>query len=304
MMCFDEWSNCVLANCGHYYSRPVRTGRGGIGDFRLRNRHGVDIAEMNCQIDRIERLRAGIRRDDSEYLFLLLQKTGEMGVIHNGREEVLRPGDGLLMDSTRTAELRFEGRDASFSSVHLPRELCLEGRADAPAIGRRVSPGHPLHSSLMTLLAENGADETPADYLFDFIGLMFRAERSPTSAAGFRDRHGRFRFICETVERHLPDPDFSVEQLAVMVRMSRRQLQRDFCDNGTTFTRFLFERRLKLVASHLRRAAQLDQQPSISDLAYRAGFNDLSHFNRGFRQRYDMSPGGYHADHARRRANH
>lgn len=294
MMCFDEWNDSVRSNCGHYYSTPAGRNRKAIGDFRLRHRHGIDIAEMDCRIDRIDRLRAGILSDDSEYLFLLMQKSGESRVIHNGNSELLTPGDCLLMDSTRTAEIRFEGRSASFTSVHLPRALCLEGRAAAPAIGRRLSSNHPLIASLVNLLAEHGQQDEAgsADYLFDFIAMAFRNEGP---AQGFRDRAGRFRHACETIERHLTDPEFSIEALATLVNMSRRQLQRDFGDHGTTFTQVLAERRARLTASHLQRAAQLSRRPAIADLAYRAGFSDLSHFNRVFRHHYGMTPGDYYA---------
>lgn len=299
MMCFEEWSSSILSNCGRYNSKPLKRARNSVGDFGLRHRHGIDIVELECKtgrIDRIDRFRADIRRDDSEYLFLLLQKSGETGVVHNGREELLMPGDSLLMDSTRTAELRFDGRAVSMTSVHLPRGLCLEGRAHTPATGRRVDRAHPLRASLVNLLAANGDEETPADYLFDFVALMFRISEQSGDAAGFRNRDGRFRYICDVMERHLPGAEFSIEQLATLVHMSRRQLQRDFSDNGTTFTRLLSEKRMKLVASYLRRAARMRQRPAISDLAYRAGFSDLSHFNRSFRQLYGTSPRGYHAD--------
>ncbi len=225
------------------------------------------------------------------------KKCGQTAVVHNGREELLSPGDGLLMDSTRRAELRYDGQTVSFLSVHLPRELCLTGRKDPLAIGKRIGKTHPLHASLNKLLEQDwqeDAVEMPPEFLFDFVALMFRSQRDPaTDATAFRDSRGRFRIVCETMERHMPESDFSIERLAGMVRMSRRQLQRDFQNNGTTFTRHLVDRRLKLVAAHLRRAAQLHQRPRISDLAFGAGFNDLSYFNREFRKRYDVSPGGY-----------
>lgn len=295
MMCFEEWSNCVLSNCGHYYTRPADKRHREIGNFRIRRNHGVDIAEMECRIDRIDRLRAGIRSDDSEYLFLLLQRDGESRVTHNGRQEILTPGDCLLMDSTRTAELSFEGRASAFTSVHLPRSLCLEGRGSVPATGRRIPRSHPLVASLLLLLAEEEKNDGQgtADYLFDFVSMLFRPDAGP--ARTFRDRHGRFRFACEMIECHLTEPDFSIERLVSLVNMSRRQLQRDFGENGTTFTHFLAERRVRLAADHLRRAAQMKRRPAIADLAFRAGFSDLSHFNRLFRHHYDMTPGDYYA---------
>lgn len=299
MMCFEEWSDSILSNCGHYHSKPVRNVHSSVGDFRLRRRHDVDIAEMKCEsgrIDRIDRHRADIRRDDREYLFLLLWQSGGACITHNGREEMLTPGDSLLMDSTRPAELLFQGNQAAFVSVHLPRALYLEGRSHQPATGRRVERSHPLRASLINLLSDGGAADAPTDYLFDFVALMFRMEDPDGDAGRFRDRLGRFRFISDTIDRHVMDPDFSIEQLAGLVHMSRRQLQRDFSDNGTTFTRFLSERRMRLVASHLRRAAHMNKRVAISELAYRSGFSDLSHFNRGFRKSFGMSPGSYHAD--------
>lgn len=295
MMDFEEFNHCVLSHCGHYYTTPINRVRGNAGVFTLRRRHGIDIADMNCMISRIDRSRAAIRRDNSEHLFLIMQMAGEAGYVHNGREETLFPGDCMLMDSARTAEIRFQDRAVHFLSVHLPRALCLEGRQAIPAVGRRIAGTHPLQSSLRSLVAgdEGEAEGFHAEYLFDFVAMMFRPETTHGSGGGFRDRDGRFRFACETVECHLSEPDFSIERLALLVHMSRRQLQRDFTDHGTTFTRFLAERRARLVASHLRRAGGVGKRPAISELAYRAGFSDLSHFNRTFRHHYQMSPVEY-----------
>ena len=291
MMCFEEWRACVLSNCGQYQSVPLGKGRGGIGDFRLRRRHGIAIAEMECRIDRIDRTREGIRRDDSEYLFLLIQRSGETLVLHNEREELMHPGDCLLMDSTRPAELRYQGRPATFTSVHLPRALCLEGR-DMPAIGRRIGATHPLRASLLNLLSDaEGEEAVTPECVYDFVGLMFRAEgRAPA----FHDRHARFQRIRDLVERHLAEPDFSIDDLAARAHLSRRQLQRDFADHGTSFTRVLAERRLRLAAEHLRRAGA---PLGIAELAFRVGFGDLSHFNRLFRARHGLSPRAYQAGH-------
>ncbi|UXU76431.1 MULTISPECIES: helix-turn-helix domain-containing protein [unclassified Paracoccus (in: a-proteobacteria)] len=300
MMCFDEWNACILANCGQYHGRPIRAQRGAIGDFRLRQRHGVDIAEIRCRIERIDRQRAGIRQDDREYLFLLMQRSGETLVTHNGRQEMLAPGDCLLMDSMREAELNFQGRDSAMTSVHLPRALCLEGRGALPLIGHRLAASHPLAVSLAALISEGPEDEglrIAGDYVFDFVAMVFRPQNRPGGAAAFRDRDGRFRLACDTIETHLSDPDFSIERLAALVNMSRRQLQRDFSDHGTTFTHFLAERRSRLIADHLRRAAALGRRPVIAELAFRAGFSDLSHFNRVFRHHYGMTPCDYYATH-------
>lgn len=299
MMCFEELSDSILSNCGHYYSTPTGGQRGPTGDFKISERHGVAVAEVSCQIDRIDRSRVGISRDDNEYLFLLLQRSGQTGVVHNGREELLTPGDGLLLDSTRRAELLFDGKASSFLSVHLPREMCLEGRKDRLCFGHRIDKSHPLHSSMNAMLECNhitDATEISSDFLYDFVALMFRNREPSRDANAFRDPVGRYRIVRETLERHMTEADFSIEQLAALVHMSRRQLQRDFQNNGTTFTRYLVDRRVNAVAAKLRHAATAGRRPRISDLAFGAGFNDLSYFNREFRKRYNVSPVRYFAE--------
>lgn len=296
MMSFEELRSCILSHCGHYYSFPLKGRHGDASDFRLRRKFGIDIAEIDCRIDRIDRSRDGIRRDDREFFFLVVQHGGRTFVTHQGQEAVLHPGDCLIVDSTRPAELRYEGEAASFTSVHLPRSLCVEGRTGGPVTGRRIGGTHPLQASLLNLLSRDAeAAGLPDDYIFDFVALMFRPESASRGNPGFRDRFGRYAYVCSTIERHVAEPELTIDRLAAQVNMSRRQLQRDFSDNGTSFTRFLSERRVKLTADHLRRAARRDERPAISEIAYRVGFSDLSHFNRVFRGHYGMSPRDYHA---------
>jgi AraC-like DNA-binding protein len=301
MMCFEELRSSILAHCGHYVSFPLAGKRCEAGDFRIRRKFGIDIAEIDCRIDRIDRGRDGIRRDDAEFFFLVVQRAGRTVVTHQGREETLHPGDSLIVDSTQPAELLYRGRASFFTSVHLPRGLCLEGRASGPATARRVPATHPLQASLGSLLAAAPAD-VPDDYIFDFVALMFRPDPSSRETPGFRDRFARYAWIGATLDRHVSDPELTVDRLATLVHMSRRQLQRDLADNGTSFTRLLAERRVKLTTGELRRAAHRGERPAIAEIAYRVGFSDLSHFNRVFRVHYGMSPRDYLAGFAA--ANH
>lgn len=292
MMCFEELRSSILAHCGHYVSIPLKGKHCEAGDFRIRRKFAIDIAEIDCRIDRIDRGRDGIRRDDAEFFFLVVQRAGRTLVTHQGREETLHPGDCLIVDSTQPAELLYEGRRSSFTSVHLPRGLCLDGRATGPATARRIAASHPMQASLGSLISAAPANDVPDDYIFDFVALMFRPDPSSRETPDFRDR---FAWISAELERHVCDPDLTIDRLAALVHMSRRQLQRDLSDNGTSFTRLLAERRVKLTADQLRRAAHRGERPMISEIAYAAGFNDLSHFNRVFRSQTGQSPREYHA---------
>lgn len=293
MMCLDEFDEAILSNCGRFHTEPKRGSRNRIGNFAKRPRLGVDIAEIDCTIEHIQRSRLGIRRDDQEYMFLLYQKTGETAVSHNQRDEVLRPGECLLLDSTKTATLGFNGQHASFASVHLPRGMFLDDRNFIPAAGRKIGASHALHGSLKTVLFSG--DSRPemdfsADYLFDFVRMIFGSETGTVEASRFRNRDDLYRYVQDTIDRKLMDSGFTIDCLARHVGRSRRQLQRDFSDNGTSFTRQVQQRRLMFVKSRLERNVRLGTRTPISEIAFQSGFNDLSHFNRLFRKHQGISP--------------
>jgi AraC-like DNA-binding protein len=63
-------------------------------------------------------------------------------------------------------------------------------------------------------------------------------------------------------------------------------MQMLFEQRGSTFTWFVIVQRL--MAAHKVLTARADMP--INTIAYDLGFNDISNFNRAFRQRYGCSP--------------
>ena len=70
---------------------------------------------------------------------------------------------------------------------------------------------------------------------------------------------------------------------------ARRTLHSRFGQIDQTFGRWVLQSRLEACARALRDPNQ--RLLNISEIAYRLGFNDLSHFNRAFRAHFDMPPG-------------
>ncbi|MFQ5485923.1 MAG: helix-turn-helix domain-containing protein, partial [Desulfobacterales bacterium] len=96
------------------------------------------------------------------------------------------------------------------------------------------------------------------------------------------------------VEQNLSDPEFSTDNFAKLVAMSRMQLHRKL-------------RALTDHAAHefirtyrLKRAAQLLQHHvgTVSEICYDVGFNSLSHFSKAFREQFGMSPSEFAAAHS------
>jgi AraC-like DNA-binding protein len=94
--------------------------------------------------------------------------------------------------------------------------------------------------------------------------------------------------------RHLSDPDLSPQMIAAHCRISVRTVHLRFERIGQSFSRWLVDNRLEACRRDLRDPCQAAS--SVSEIAYRWGFSDLSHFNRSFRAKFGMTPREWRAD--------
>jgi transcriptional regulator GlxA family with amidase domain len=85
-----------------------------------------------------------------------------------------------------------------------------------------------------------------------------------------------------------------LDEVLHLAGMSKASFAREFRRyTGCTFTDFLNRVRL----DHARRLL-LSSAESIASIAYAAGFNNLSHFNRFYRRAYGRPPSADRACHA------
>jgi len=93
----------------------------------------------------------------------------------------------------------------------------------------------------------------------------------------------------EIVEKNISEPEFSIEQFASALGVSRMQLYRKM-EALTDMTVKEFIRNIRL-----KRASQmlLQNKLNISEIAFSVGFNDLSHFRKCFREEFGMSATEY-----------
>ena len=92
--------------------------------------------------------------------------------------------------------------------------------------------------------------------------------------------------VRETIETHLSDTDFTVEQLCKVIFMSHSQLHRKL-DALTGCSPNKFIRIIRL-----NKAKDLLKQPdsSIASIALDCGYNDPGYFARVFKQEYGVTP--------------
>jgi AraC family transcriptional regulator, positive regulator of tynA and feaB len=88
--------------------------------------------------------------------------------------------------------------------------------------------------------------------------------------------------------QNLHDAGLTPQRAADHLRISIRILHSRFKQVGKSFGRWVLDNRLEACRDALRDKNQ--KTFTISEIAYRWGFNDLSHFNKAFRARFEQSP--------------
>lgn len=101
-------------------------------------------------------------------------------------------------------------------------------------------------------------------------------------------RGSRLNAIKSYILAEIGNPALCLEDVAAQQGISSSYVRKLFTAEGTRFTAYVLEIRLKMVLQILD---DPDSRGSaISAIALRCGFNDISYFNRVFRRRYGCTP--------------
>jgi AraC-like DNA-binding protein len=148
----------------------------------------------------------------------------------------------------------------------------------------------------MRRLAAPGLDHEEAAYAL--AALALRSERDGRAQVGLssRDRE-RILSTIRYIETAYAEP-CSLEQLAQSVKLSRYHFLRTFMAvTGQSPNQYVINTRLRVAADLL-----LTTTGSVSEIAFKVGFNDLSYFHARFRSVFGCSPRRFRSD-ASSRAN-
>ena len=94
------------------------------------------------------------------------------------------------------------------------------------------------------------------------------------------------RQILLQIDRDLGERELSVQYIADKFNISVRYVHKLFASKGTTCAAYILQKRL----DHVHHDLIARPRESISSLALRWGFNEVGHFNRGFKKRFGRTP--------------
>ena len=210
----------------------------------------------------------------------------------------MRPGQSLILDAARVATLRALGQDNGRWSIKVPRARLAAVVPQLDGLGGRISadneaPRLLFHyiESAQRIDLEGGSPLTALfdHHIFDLVVHAFGTQGEARKIAEQRGvRYARRQSIMKEIERNFAAPGLRAAVIAARLGVTPRYVHRLLEETGKTFSELILEQRLNCAMRLLTDSGRDHQR--IADIAYEAGFTDLSHFNRTFRRRFGDSP--------------
>lgn len=241
----------------------------------------------------IIRSRHDIDGAPADHCVVYLQLHGRT-VIEQGSEAfALHRNDIAMADGRQPFRADFSGTGRRAIAA-IPRQM-IERRA--PWLRRR--PLHRIAASarfadlardhLLTLTAEDAPPSDSAaivlaDNLCNLLALASATDVSP----GRLQPDLQLEALLAFCRQNLHDSELTPQRVAAHFGISVRTLHLRFEQIGQTFGRWLLDQRLDACGAALR--DERERGSNVSEIAYRWGFNDLSHFNKAFRARFAATP--------------
>lgn len=212
-----------------------------------------------------------------------------------GRTLDLQPGDGVLLSNSDIGGITFP--KCCYRAFSVPRSAIAPRVSDIGALfAQRIPASSPALQMLFRYLDIVRGDNvvtTPAlaaaftDHICDLLVLALGPTRDAAQLARTRGLPAaRLQAMKDDIRKNLGCLHLTVHAIAARHKVSVRYVQRLFEESSCTLTQFIMEQRL--TAAH--NALIVRSSVPIHTIAYDLGFNDVSYFNRAFRQRFGCTP--------------
>ena len=242
-------------------------------------------------------------RDGDDSVGFVVAQSGALTGRHLRREVLLGPGDATIMLMSATGGIGSRENYTLFDMLIPPAEWETRGARPESVLMQHLwgkSEAMKLLRGYICSLERGGLtafgnDHTIARrHIIDLIVLASTPQRSVGESSLSAVVAARLHATFDHIASHFSDPELSLSKVAQNMRISRRYLQRLLKTSGTSFTAHVTELRLNHAFALLTAEDKSDVR--ICDTALRAGFSDVSHFNRLFRSRFGATPSDVRAE--------
>lgn len=291
----DWWREVI---CRHYANVDITSKVDDTfqAETRLMSLGQLQLSSIRSSAISIKKQPRDPERIDQDAYFAVLLLSGRYRLEQHGRMACLLPGDIAIYDATQPHDIDCAGEFSKLIFA-MPRPILTTrfARPDACTAIRIAGTqgiGAVTSNFLRTLSAnldQLGQHElaTISESALNLISLAL-ASIQPTKLKHSRSQAMTLTRIKCYIAQNLSVSDLDTRIIAQAVGISPRYINVLFAQENQSLMRYVLQQRLDRcyqdIANHKQNGLK------ISSIAFRWGFNDLSHFSRVFRQRYGMSP--------------
>jgi len=260
----------------------------------------IGVYETIASPHHSRRTRAHVAAESNDSLALVVPINNSALIIPNNSEPLhCLPGEALLMPSDSIHQA-LNPNTMSVVVIAAPRKLIAPRASDLnkhlmKKFTNASAPELRLLVGYVRMLMQMKEDLTPelaslaSTQIHDLFTLLCGAKKEEAELASNRGlRAARLRAVKEDIMAHITDSELSINQVALRQGISPQYIRALFHSEETTFSDYVTGLRLAQVYRLLCNPLHIDR--SISTLALDMGFNNLSYFNRIFKQRFGLTP--------------
>lgn len=266
------------------------------GKVRSQKCEFLRVSDVGAAAQAVNRRHLQPRCREEDKYFAVLMLEGTECLEQDGNRAVIRPGNFSIYDATRPHHLTFES-DWRQIIVSVPRTslnqlvVGMECRT-ATRISTDSPVGRVMRSFLESISSQIG-QFTPlemarlSESVTHLIALTL-GHLQPMDPERSRSQALTLMRVRVYINDNLGNPALNAQQVSLVTGLSVRYINKLFEREGASLMRYVLRRRLERCSTDLLNSANVSTR--ISDIAFRWGFNDLSHFSRAFRELYGLSP--------------
>ena len=251
------------------------------------------FASFDCSGHELVRSRQHVARAPEEYYVITLHLHGQSHFRQCYETISLEPNEIAIVDCRNPFRIAFTELVSRATAV-IPHAM-IDRRAPwlRSRPRRKITANSPFadlaRRHLLQLAAgDSNVSESEAMLLTDNLCNLLALATAHDMAPSRLQPELMLEALLAFCKQNLSNPQLSPSCVAARFGISVRTLHLRFQQFGQSFGRWLLENRLDACGKALRDPHQ--RNGSISEIAYRWGFNDLSHFNKTFRARFGMPP--------------
>jgi AraC-like DNA-binding protein len=278
-VCQSIFNLTIEAPPGHFAARMTARSAGPLR-----------IALSESTAYQVVRNQREVARAADDNYSIYLQLSSEAVITQRGQAFTFQPGDIAVSDLRYPFTATLAGGARRVTTV-IPCEM-IDRRA--PWVRKTALHRLPASSRYVDLarrhiveMVENPMSESASGLMTENLCNLL-ALACATDAPGRLQSELQSEAMLAFCKQELHDPELTPQRVADHVGISVRTLHLRFKQIGQSFTEWVRDERLKACAAALRDRNQ--RGLNVSEIAYRWGFNDLSHFNKSFRARFDRTP--------------